>query len=209
MGLVYTLLAMPALAQNTQSEVVVVTEMPSLDEYGNTETFVNRYSSVMEYEAVQEQQKTQRFAGEIREFTSGYPIEHMASAIAEQDRVVAAYLVGIARKESSWGKHAPHKGGEDCYNYWGYKGEGSRGFALGYGCYASPEEAVSIVGARIHTLAVEQKRETPREMLIWKCGSSCETHDPAGVEKWVSDVEKYYRIILDWEETGWENTWHA
>ena len=34
--------------------------------------------------------------------------------------------------------------------------------------------------------------DTPEEMVIWKCGSSCEGHSDYSVEKWISDVEMYY-----------------
>ena len=41
-----------------------------------------------------------------------------------------------------------------------------------------------------------QKRiDTPQKMVVWKCGSSCAGHDPAGVSKWISDVSIYYNKI--------------
>jgi len=43
---------------------------------------------------------------------------------------------------------------------------------------------------------IEQGINTPEKMLVWKCGSSCATHDPAGVRKWVSDVEAYFRKLI-------------
>lgn len=125
-----------------------------------------------------------------------YPMEAMIPAMAKQDPVVAAFLVGIAKKESDWGKHVPRKFGEDCFNYWGYKGAGGRGSALGYACFASPEEAVQVVGTRLFTLAKTQHRDTPSKMLVWKCGSSCAGHDPKGVASWVGTVETYYKKVL-------------
>ncbi|MEF3691530.1 MAG: hypothetical protein V3574_00555 [Candidatus Moraniibacteriota bacterium] len=131
---------------------------------------------------------------EIRNITKSHPIEEMAPFIAEHDKKTAALIVGIAKKESNWGIHSPAKNGQTCYNYWGYKGAGSRGTALGYGCFSTPEEAVAIIGKRIEDLA--QKRiDTPQKMVVWKCGSSCAGHDPAGVSKWISDVSIYYNKI--------------
>ena len=108
---------------------------------------------------------------------------------------VAAYLVGIAKKESSWGSASPSKDGKTCYNYWGYKGAGSREMALGYGCFGSPEEAVKIVGARISKL-LNQNLDSPARMVVWKCGSSCAGQDSAGVQKWISDVSIYYDKVM-------------
>jgi len=131
---------------------------------------------------------------EIREMTKNHPIEEMAPFIADYDKKIVALLVGIARKESSWGLHSPSKNGKTCYNYWGYKGQGSRGVALGYGCFDTPEEAVKAIGGRIEEL-VNKKIDTPQKMIVWKCGSSCAGHDPAGVRKWISDVSLYYNRI--------------
>jgi len=129
------------------------------------------------------------FEIKIRSLVSGYPIEEMAPFIANQDREVAAFLVAIAKKESSWGKHTPKKNGIECYNFWGYRGK-ENPTESGYSCFETPEEAVSVVGARIQKL-VDQGLNTPEKMLVWKCGNSCATHDPAGVRKWVSDVAQY------------------
>ncbi|MEK9173902.1 MAG: hypothetical protein AAB845_01415, partial [Patescibacteria group bacterium] len=49
----------------------------------------------------------------VEELASGYPLEAMAPSIARFDKSIAGLLVGIAKKESSWGEHAPSKGGED------------------------------------------------------------------------------------------------
>lgn len=128
----------------------------------------------------------------------GYPIEDMVPFIAEQERMVVAFLVGIAKKESNWGKRVPLDAeGGDCYNYWGYRGAGSLGFQrLGYGCFASPEEAIRVVGGRIHELAIDKNRKTPSEMIIWKCGSSCAGHSSESVRKWISDVDVYYSRLI-------------
>ncbi len=129
--------------------------------------------------------------------TSGYPLEVMAPTIAEYDREVAALIVGIAKKESNWGKRVPvDAAGKDCFNYWGFKGAGARGVAMGHGCFGSPEEAVRAVGNRIAQLVELRKTSEPKNMIIWKCGSSCATHSPESVRKWIADVDMYYQKIV-------------
>lgn len=151
---------------------------------------------VLPKEVVQEDAE-KNLERDVFSLVQGYPMEAMASAIAKQDRKVAAFLVGIAKKESDWGKHVPTKDGKDCYNYWGYKGAGSLGQGMGYACFESPEEAITIVGGRLFTLVIEKENETPREMVIWKCGSrSCAGHAPGSAEKWISDVTVYYSKLV-------------
>jgi hypothetical protein len=119
-----------------------------------------------------------------------YPMEVMADEIAKKDKSVAAFLIGIAKKESDWGKHAPKKEGRDCFNYWGYRG-GYNPTDSGYSCFDSPEQAVSVVAERIEDL-VDKKINTPERMIVWKCGRTCAGHDPAGVKKWIADVSFYF-----------------
>ncbi|KKP57768.1 MAG: hypothetical protein UR51_C0011G0023 [Candidatus Moranbacteria bacterium GW2011_GWF1_34_10] len=132
---------------------------------------------------------------EIKNITKDHPIEEMAPFIAKYDNKIAALIVGIAKKESNWGKRSPSKNGQTCYNYWGYKGQGSRGLGMGYGCFASPEEAVNAIGGRISEL-VNQNIDTPAEMVVWKCGRSCAaTGGQAAANKWIADVNVYYKRI--------------
>ena len=116
----------------------------------------------------------------------------MIKPISKQNKIVAAFLVGIALKESGFGKHAPVLNGQNCYNYWGYRGKRTRMGTGGYTCFDSPEDAVETVGKRLQTLAIKQHRNTPQKMLIWKCGNSCASHNPASVTKWVNDVSIYF-----------------
>lgn len=133
---------------------------------------------------------------ELLGLLSGYPIADMIPAMVKQDRSVAAFLVGIAKKESDWGKHVPRVSGKDCYNYWGYKGKGGRGsVAGGYACFASPEEAVTTVGGKINYYVYTKNMNTPAKMITWKCGSSCAGHDPKSVSGWIGSVDTYYRKI--------------
>lgn len=136
------------------------------------------------------------FEAELRAMVAGYPIEAMVPAIAEYDRDIAGLIVGIAKKESNWGKRVPRTdAGDDCFNYWGFKGAGARGVAMGHGCFGEPEEAVQAIGKRLQELVALRKTSEPANLTIWKCGSSCATHSPESVRKWVSDVDLYYREI--------------
>lgn len=136
------------------------------------------------------------FEAELREIVSGYPIEAMVPTIALYDREIAGLIIGIGKKESNWGKRVPRTdAGEDCFNYWGYKGAGARGIAMGHGCFGDPAEAAHAIGDRLQELVALRKTSTPANMTIWKCGSSCATHSPESVRKWISDVDLYYREI--------------
>jgi hypothetical protein len=121
------------------------------------------------------------------------PMEKMAADIAKRDKPVAAFLVGIAMKESKFGKYSPKKNGDDCFNYWGYRGKENTTL-IGYSCFDNPGQAIKIVGDRIESM-VKQGAKTPADMISWKCGSTCAGHDPESVRKWISDVAiNYYQI---------------
>lgn len=130
---------------------------------------------------------------EIREMVSGYPIEDMAPYIASQDPTVAAFLVSIAKKESNWGKRVPVLDGRDCYNYWGYRGKSEEMGTGGHTCFKDKKEAVDTVAKRIETLALENRLDTPAEMIVWKCGYNCAGHSEQSVNKWISDVAFYFK----------------
>ena len=68
--------------------------------------------------------------------------------------------------------------------------------AMGHGCFGSPEEAVQAVGNRIAKLVEMRQTSEPKNMIIWKCGSSCATHSKESVSKWIADVDLYYRQIV-------------
>ncbi len=137
-----------------------------------------------------------QFQQALEVMLEGRPMVSMASEIAKRDRETAAFLLGIALKESAWGRHAPLKNDKDCFNYWGYKSSGSRGTSLGYACFENEEEAVRIVGNRIATLIHEKNLNTPERMIVWKCGSSCARHSSEDVSKWISDVRSVYQKVL-------------
>lgn len=139
------------------------------------------------------EEKHQERRNKLNELLGGYPIEKMIPFITERDEKTAAFLVAIARKESSWGEHAPSKSGHDCYNYWGYKG--SYHLAMGYSCFDSPEQAIKVVGDKLDEL-IAKKIDTPGKMVVWKCGSSCAGHDPDGVRSWIGTVDTYLKKLI-------------
>jgi hypothetical protein len=63
---------------------------------------------------------------------------------------------------------------------------------MGHGCFGSPEEAIGIVGGRLDTLVQEYNFRTSAEMVVWKCGWSCDGHSSQSVKKWISDVGFYF-----------------
>jgi hypothetical protein len=128
---------------------------------------------------------------QLEEILAGSPMEQMIEPISTQDRTVAAFLVGIAFKESKFGVYSPKKNGVDCYNYWGFKGK-TDPVAGGYSCFSTPEEAVQKVGKRLERLVLQNKLDNPAKMTVWKCGSSCATHSPESVAKWISDVSIHF-----------------
>jgi len=142
------------------------------------------------------EKKKDELEKEIREMVKGYPIEKMAPYIAEKDKIVAAFIIGIARKESTWGKHVPVLNDEDCYNYWGYRGIRPRMGTGGHTCFDSPKDAVDTVAKRIEFLVSNKKLDTPSKMVIWKCGSDCgATGGHAAARKWISDVDVYFKKL--------------
>ena len=130
----------------------------------------------------------------IRDLTEGYPIEKMSSYIALQDEEVAAFIVSIAKKESNWGKRTPKLNGEECYNYWGFRQKRDRMGSGGHTCFDNPKDAVKSIASRVKDL-MEKDINTPEKMVVWKCGYSCENHNPQSVQKWINDVKLYYNKI--------------
>lgn len=139
----------------------------------------------------------QELADEINELVGNYPIAQMVPFIAGKDTKTAAYLVAIAKKESNWGERAPVYKGEDCYNYWGYRGYSEKVGSGGHTCFDNPKEAVNVVSRRLRYLVHEKELDEPGELIVWKCGYSCAGHSDWSVNKWVSDVSFYYEKVLN------------
>ncbi len=139
-----------------------------------------------------------KFEKEARKLVKGYPIEEMLPYILAKDRKVAAYLIAIAKKESNWGKRVPTLEGQDCNNYWGYRGQRNLMGTGGHTCFNSKKDAVDTVGKRLDNLINKEKIDTPAEMVVWKCGSSCAaTGGQAAANKWISDVDMYMKKLVD------------
>jgi len=133
------------------------------------------------------------FEKKIQKLVKGYPIQKMSPYISRKNKRVASFLVAIAKKESNWGRHAPKKEGKECFNYWGSLGIADP-TASGSSCFVLPQHAVNVVGGRIAELVAE-KIYTPKEMIVWKCGTaSCVRRDRSAA-KWIWDVGYYYKKI--------------
>ena len=140
--------------------------------------------------------KNSEFEKTLLEMVHGYPIEKMVPEIAKQDRTVAVFLVAIAKKESSWGEHAPVLDGEDCLNYWGFRKKRERMGSGGHTCFDDIPDAVESAAGRINALVYDEKIDTPEKMVLpWKCGYDCSWDNPAAVQKWISDVEYYFNKL--------------
>lgn len=148
------------------------------------------------YEILSKENEHSNLEDEIRQMVQGYPIEDMVPYIAAYDRPIAAFIVGIAKKESGWGVHVPVLNGQDCYNYWGYRGIRDRMGTGGHTCFDNPKDAVDTVAKRIEFLVSSKKLETPGEMVgTWKCGSPSNcgaTGGQAAADKWASDISIYF-----------------
>ena len=134
----------------------------------------------------------EEYQAKITETVKGYPIEAMLPYIFEKDRTVAAFLIGIGKKESNWGKRVPVLDGQDCFNYWGYRGVRRLMGTGGHTCFNSRKDAVDTDAKRIERLVYSEKLDTPETTILWKCGFSCEGHSRESVKKWISDVNMYF-----------------
>ncbi|MBP7822441.1 MAG: hypothetical protein KA034_01350, partial [Candidatus Moranbacteria bacterium] len=90
--------------------------------------------------------------------------------------------------------------GQDCYNYWGFRAKRRLMGTGGHTCFNGKKDAVDSVSKRIESLIYEYERNTPKEMIVWKCGYSCAGHSPESVRKWIADVEGYYNALNDAEK---------
>jgi len=136
--------------------------------------------------------KNARMESEIKKMVQGYPIESMAPLIASKDPQVAAFMVGIAKKESGWGKHKPVLAGRDCFNYWGFRLQTDTMGSGGHTCFDNQKQAVNMVAARIQEMIDQEKIDTPKDMIVWKCGYGCKDEEKSASEKkWISDVGIY------------------
>lgn len=158
------------------------------------ERFVNEVTD--DLKSLRDVEQKEMLEAKVREMVAGYPIEDMVPYIVEKDTIVAAFLVGIAKKESAWGKRVPLLKSHDCFNYWGYRGKRRFMGTGGHTCFNSPKDAVDTVSRRLEKLIYSEKVDTPAEMMVvWKCGYDCSTHDKADTKKWIQDVDLYFHQL--------------
>ncbi|NTW13520.1 MAG: hypothetical protein HGA31_00625 [Candidatus Moranbacteria bacterium] len=198
LGMVSALLLQHSFGNGAQAEEanIVYVQQPAQQPLVDSGTSVFDTEQLLA-ELAAEDPDTKEFETRVRKMVAGYPIEDMVPEIVKQDRTVAMFLVAIAKKESNWGVRVPVLDGQDCYNYWGYRGIRKLMGTGGHTCFNSREDAVSTVGKRLETLIVNNHIDTPQELIIWKCGSSCAAHSSYSVQKWISDVELYYDKLND------------
>ena len=134
---------------------------------------------------------------DLNALVNGSPIEKMVPYIAQKDRTTAAYIIGIAKKESNWGNRKPVLAGQDCYNYWGFRLERARMGSGGHTCFNNPKEAVNVIAGRIEQIIERNNAQSAKSMLVWKCGSDCSaTGGQASADKWAADVDMYAKKVL-------------
>ena len=140
--------------------------------------------------------RRKQFQKGIEKIVKGYPIEKMAPYIAQQDKEVAAFLIGIAKQESGWGKHVPVHNGQNCFNDWGFRRKREVMGSGGHTCFDSPQDAVETVASRIKYLIDKKGVNTPQKMVaVWKCGYDCSQHSPQSVKRWVNTVDTYSKKV--------------
>lgn len=137
--------------------------------------------------------KETSFERQANKLVEGYPIEEMTPFIFSKDPKVAAFMIAIAKKESAWGRRHPVLAGKDCYNYWGFRLKTDSMGSGGHTCFDTPQEAVDVVASRIDELVNQENIDSPKEMIVWKCGYGCQDSiKTADEKKWISDVNLYY-----------------
>ncbi len=133
------------------------------------------------------------FEKNANKLVEGYPIAAMTPYILSKDPKVAAFMIAIAKKESAWGRRRPVLAGRDCYNYWGFRLKAETMGSGGHTCFDTPEQAVDVVASRIDELVNQENIDSPKDMIVWKCGYGCQDAvKTADEKKWINDVDMYY-----------------
>lgn len=193
MTFIYRYLGAGASAIGGTNKTVATTQTEKVLGAEDIKTDQDITEYIEEVVAQSEKVKKDEFEKELRNMVKGHPIEKMLPYIIKKDRIVVAFLIGIANKESGWGEHIPVLNGKDCYNYWGYRGIRKKMGTGGHTCFDSREDAVDTVAKRIEFLVNEKKLNTPAKMSIWKCGSECDKDGQ--VKKWISDVDMIFKKV--------------
>jgi len=197
-GVVFGILSMALMSQYFGGGVFATEKEPLADAVQKSNSANTEYDPSQDvfFEYFSEAQGAE-YEDNIRKMVKGYPIEEMLPYILEKDKITAAFLIGIAKKESNWGKRVPVLDGQDCYNYWGYRGVRRMMGTGGHTCFNSRQDAVDTVAKRLDTLIHSEKLNTPEKLVVWKCGFSCEGHSRESVKKWISDVDIYYSEFME------------
>lgn len=161
--------------------------MPSSDD-------LERLTSVMRD---LEEAKKDEFEEKMLKMVKGYPIEDMVPYIAEKDPMVASFMIAIAKIESGWGKRVPVLNGQDCFNYWGYRGIRERMGSGGHTCFDNRRDAVDVIAKRLETLIKKNNLDSAKDLIIWKCGSSCSGHSQKSVDNWIGVVGRYFKDLQE------------
>jgi len=193
MTVIYKYLGQGVSAGDSLTSSISSEQIETVEDEWNKEKEERYMKEIADY---LENSEIEKFNKNAEEMVEDYPIENMLKYILEKDKDVAAFMIAIAKKESNWGKRVPVLNGKDCYNYWGYREKRERMGTGGHTCFDSRKDAVDTVAKRIKTLIKEYKRDTPKEMVVWKCGSDCEaTGGQAAANKWISDVDMYMKKL--------------
>jgi len=193
MTFIYRYLGTGASAVGEENKIISTTQTEKVLGAEDIKTDQDIAKYIEDVVAQSEKMEKDEFEKELRNMVKGYPIEKMLPYIIKKDRIVAAFIISIAKKESGWGKRVPVLDGKDCYNYWGYRGIRKKMGTGGHTCFDSREDAVNTVAKRIEFLVNEKKLNTPAKMSIWKCGSECDKDGQ--VKKWISDVNTIFKKI--------------
>jgi len=190
---IYRYLGQGAVAGDIKTPAIVSEQIKENENKWNGKKESEYMREIASYLEIKEEDK---FNKNAQEMVEDYPIENMMTYILGKDNEVASFLIAIAKKESNWGKRVPVLNGKDCYNYWGYRGQRKNMGSGGHTCFDSRKDAVDTVGKRIKELMEKYNRDTPQEMVVWKCGSSCATTGgQASANKWISDVDMYMKKL--------------
>ncbi|HCP08463.1 MAG TPA: hypothetical protein DIT25_01540, partial [Candidatus Moranbacteria bacterium] len=153
MTMIYRYLGQGVSAKiNESAEQRQIVQLPEKTQEEEGEEMSNNIDLDSITSIMSEQAKEAEFEAKIMEMVKGHPIEAMVPEIVKKDRIVAAFLIGIAKQESDWGKRVPVLDGQNCYNYWGYRGIRKRMGTGGHTCFDSPQDAVDTVAKRIEFL---------------------------------------------------------
>ena len=197
MSIIYRYLGQEVSAEGVHNNIasgekVISADLSKPQVLGEEKTKQNTKEIVENLEKLEKKELEKK----IKKMVKGYPIEKMVPYIMKKDKTVIAFLIGIAKKESNWGKRVPVLNGQDCYNYWGYRGQRRLMGSGGHTCFNSRKDAVDAVAKRLDWLVNNRKLDTPSKMVVWKCGSSCAaTGGQAAARKWISDVNFYFKKL--------------